>query len=137
MGQPDTAVGRDTATGTLPTMFAPTGRVPETMPSGLTVTCTTETLKWPELTHNDRTFVFNRELTVRVTQEEGGCSFAADEFGLLGFGHTRREAQQSFCLDFAIQWDDLVCEEDENKLSLDAVDLKHALLGLVKAQRQR
>jgi hypothetical protein len=94
-----------------------------------------ETLRWPEITYKGRTFVFNRDLVIRVVQEEGGWSFAEDEFGLLGFGHTRSEAEHSFCLDFAIQWDDLACEEDEKKLSKDAIELKHALLGLVKAQR--
>jgi hypothetical protein len=94
-----------------------------------------ETLRWSGLTYKDRTFVFDRDLVIRVTQEEGGWSFAEDEFGLLGFGHTRGEAEQSFCMDFAIQWDDLVCEEDEKKLSKDAIEAKRALLAMVKAQR--
>jgi hypothetical protein len=94
-----------------------------------------ETLRWSELTYRDRTFVFKRDLVIRVLEEEGGWSFAEDKFSLLGFGHTRSEAEYSFCLDFAIQWDDLACEEDEKKLSKDAIELKHALLGLVKAQR--
>jgi len=131
MGQSDMAVQSDVAVEILP-------GVSSTAAGGAALSmskCYSETLMWPELTYKDRVFVFNRELVIRVTQEVGGCSFAADEFGLLGFGHTRNEAEQSFCLDFAIQWDDLVCEEDEKKLSKDAIELKHALLGLVRAQR--
>ncbi|MDR2560640.1 MAG: hypothetical protein LBC63_02570 [Holophagales bacterium] len=131
MGQSDTAIQSDITLESLPSMFTTTaGGTTMSMPKSYS-----ETLTWPELTYKDRTFVFSRELVIRVTQEEGGCSFAADELGLLGFGHTRSEAEQSFCLDFAIQWDDLVCEEDEKKLSKDAIELKRALLGLVKLQR--
>jgi len=120
--------------GTLPPVFVSAGHAVGTLPSGFAVTCTCETLVWDELSYGGKTFVFNRGLPIRVTQEEGGCSFASDEYGLLGFGHTRSEAEQSFCLDFATQWEEIACEDD-GILSRGAINLKRALLGLVKTQR--
>jgi hypothetical protein len=99
------------------------------------VILSSETLRWPELTYKGRTFAFNRDLVIHVTQEEGGWSFAEDEIRLLGFGHTRAEAEFTFCLDFAAQWYDLACEEDDSKLTLGAIKVKRALLALVKSQR--
>jgi hypothetical protein len=52
----------------------------------------------------------------------------------MGFGHTRLDAELSFCFGFALNWDQIVRDVDEN-LTLDAIGLKHALLSLVKAQK--
>jgi hypothetical protein len=93
-----------------------------------------ETLRWSELAYNGQTFVLNKELTIQVTQEEGGWSFAEDEFRLLGFGHTRDEAELSFCVDFATQWEEIACEDDV-VLSRGAKKLKQRLLGLAESQR--
>jgi hypothetical protein len=134
MSQPESATQRSTTAGTLPPTFLSIGRAPETLQSGFALTCGSETLRWTDLTYQDRTFVFNRELVIRVTQEEGGCSFNSDDPELFGFGHTRAEAELVFCLDFASCWDDLACEDDE-KLTQDAIELKRALLALVKLQR--
>jgi len=130
MGQPDTATGRDTAAGTLPPVSAQAWRVSETTPNASAATRAGETLRWSELTYRDQTFVFNRELVVRVTQEDGGWSFESDDPELFGFGHTRSEAELVFCLDLALCWDEIACEADE-KLSRGAMELKRALLALV------
>jgi hypothetical protein len=143
MGHAETATRRDTATGTLPPAFSPNGWIAETLPGPATATLddaeapaailSSETLRWSKLAYDGQTFVLNKELTIRVTQEEGGWSFAEDEFRLLGFGHTRDEAEQSFCVDFATQWEEIACEDDAI-LSRGAKKLKHRLLGLVESQ---
>ena len=133
MSQPDIAAQHDSAARIMPDIFVPAGQVQETAPGGLAITLSSETLKWADLTYRDRTFVFSRELLIRVTQEEGGWAFDSDDPELFGFGHTRSEAEQSFCFDFSSCWSDIACEED-SKLAPDAVELKQTLLGLVKAQ---
>jgi hypothetical protein len=90
-----------------------------------------ETLVLTELTHWDRTFAFNRGLVVRVLDEGGGWAFESDNPELMGFGHTRDEAEASFCFGFALNWDQMACEDDE-RLTLDAIELKRAILTLVK-----
>jgi hypothetical protein len=89
-----------------------------------------ETLRWAEITYRDQTFVLNKELVIRVMQEEGGWSFAEDEFRLLGFGHTRSEAELMFCYDFSFRWNEIACEGDE-RLSRQAQEVKRAFLSLV------
>jgi len=143
MGQPDTAVGRGTATGTLPPMFVPAGRVSETIQAGFSATvdvavlptsgCTDETVFFTEITWEGRTFVFNHPLPVRVTQDEDGWTFESDEYRLMSYGDTRVEAESDFCFMFAECWDEIACEDDE-RLALGAVKQKRALLALVKTQ---
>jgi hypothetical protein len=93
-----------------------------------------ETLMWSELTYKSRTFVFNRELVIRVVQEEGGWSFNSGDPELFGFGNTRSEAESLFRFDFASCWKEYACEDD-SKLAPDAREFKKELLKLVKAQR--
>jgi hypothetical protein len=145
MVQSETTARRDTAIGTLPPVFSSNGQVTETALGASTVTLdgaessaivlSSETLRWKELTYRGRTFEFSREVLIRVIEEEGGWVFESDDPELLGFGHTRAEVEYTFCLDFAIQWDDLACEEDDSKLSRGAREVKRGLLALVKAQR--
>jgi len=131
MGQPDTAIGRDTATGTLPPMFVPSGRVSETKSSATTAVCDREDLVWTELTYRGRTFEFNRGVHIRVLKEDGGWAFESDDPELMGFGLTRAEAELTFCVDFAACWDGIACQDDEI-LTQDAIELKLLLLALVK-----
>jgi hypothetical protein len=141
MAQPETAARRDTATATLPPVFSANGQLPGTAAPTLdnadapAVVLSSETLRWKELTYKGRTFVFNREITIRVLEEDGGWAYESDDPELMGFGHTRAEAEYTFCLDFAIQWDDLACEEDDSKLSRGAREVKRGLLALVEARR--
>jgi len=134
MSHAETATQRDTATGTLPPMFVPVGRASETAPSAAAAVCDREDLVWTELAYRGRTFEFNRGVHIRVLKEDGGWAFESDDPEIMGFGHTRAEAELTYCLGFAAQWDDLACEED-GKLIMDAVEVKYALLALVKAQR--
>jgi len=134
MGQTDTATQSGAAAGTLPFAFPSAGQAPETLPSGFQSAFIIETLKWRKLTYLDRTFIFNRELVIRVLKEEGGWAFESDDPELMGFGHTRQEAELTFCLDFAAQWDDLACEEDD-KLTQGARKVKLDLLALVKSPK--
>ena len=129
MGQPDIATQRDTAVGTHPPTFLPTGRGTEVQQSGAT-TLGSETLRWTKLAYQDKIFVFNRDLLIRVIQEDGGWAFDSDDPELSGFGHTRTEAEQSFCFDFSSCWRNFACEED-SKLAPDAMEMKRVLLGLV------
>jgi hypothetical protein len=144
MSQAETATRRDVVASTLPPVFSSNGQIAETAPSAFTVALdcaeppatvlSGETLRWKELAYKDRTFVFNRELEIRVTQEEGGCAYDSDDPDLFGFGRTRAEAEHVFCLDFASSWDDIVGEED-GKLTKGARETKRVLLSLVKSQR--
>jgi hypothetical protein len=115
----------DATAGTLPLIF---------VPSGSARTCGCENLTWTELTRRGRTFEFSRELHIRVLEEEGGWAFESDDPELMGFGLTRSEAEQSFCVDFAACWDEIACQDDE-MLTQDATEMKQSLLALVKAIR--
>jgi hypothetical protein len=84
------------------------------------------------LAHQNRTFMFNRALVVRVTQEDGVWAFESDNPELTGFGHTRDEAEASFCFGFAFNWDQIAREDDEN-LMQGAIELKRTLLALVES----
>ena len=94
----------------------------------------TKDMFWTKLTYEGRTFEFNRDIHVRVIQEDGGWAFECDDPELMGFGHTREEAEETFCLGFAVQWDDLVCSK-HGKLTEDAKEMASKLKALVKAQR--
>ena len=74
----------------------------ETAPAAI---CDREDLVWTELTCRDRTFEFNRGVHIRVLKEDGGWAFESDDPELMGFGHTRSEAESSFCFGFAFKWD--------------------------------
>jgi hypothetical protein len=140
MGQAETATRRDTAVGTLPPVFSSIGQSAETLPGGIAaaidgtetpaVIISSETLGWTELTYKDQTFVLNKELAIRVTQEEGGWSFESEAYGLLGFGHTRGEADLAFRFDFSICWNEIACMDDK-ALSRRARAIKQTFLGLV------
>jgi hypothetical protein len=93
-----------------------------------------ETLRWSGLTYKGQTFVFNRDLEIHVTQEEGGWSFNSSDPELFGFGHTRNEAESLFRFDFVSCWKEYACEDD-SKLAPDAREFKQELLKLVKVQR--
>jgi hypothetical protein len=140
MVQSETAARRDTATATLPPVFSANGQLPGAAAVALdnadapAVVLSSETLRWKELTYKDRTFVFNREMIIRVLEEDGGWAYESDDPDLMGFGHTRAEAEHSFCFDFTAQWDGLACEEDDGKLSRGAREVKRDLLALVKAR---
>jgi hypothetical protein len=82
------------------------------------------------LTHQNRTFMFNRAMVVRVTLEDGVWAFESDDPELTGFGYTRDEAEASFCFSFAFNWDQIAREDDEN-LMQGAIELKQTLLALV------
>jgi hypothetical protein len=100
------------------------------------VVLTGETLAWKELTYKGRTFEFSREMHIRVIEEDGGWAYESGAPRIMGFGHTRGEAESSFCFGFAFNWDQIACEDDEN-LTQDAVDLKRALRALVEAPKQQ
>ena len=110
-----------------------TARSPETRSGGFNLTSDSEELIWAELVYENRRFVFDRQIAVRVTREEGGWTYESDEIELMGFGHTRGEAESSFCFGFVAQWDDIACEDDEN-LTQDAIGMKRALQALVKTE---
>jgi hypothetical protein len=144
MGQTGTATQHDTATGAISLVFASGGQIAETLPGGATATqyrpetpttlLSSETLVWTELTRRGRTFEFSRGLQIRVLEEDGGWAYESDDPELMGFGLTRSDAEQSFCVDFAACWDEIACQDD-GKLTQDAIELKQRLLALVKAQR--
>jgi hypothetical protein len=92
-----------------------------------------ETVCLTELACEGRVFLFNRPMPVQIVQEQGGCSFESEEYGLMAYGDTRSEAELSFRHVFLYMWDRIASENDE-KLTRDAIDLKHAFLALVKTR---
>ena len=88
-------------------------------------------LSWTELAYENRRFVFNKKLVVRVTREEGGWVFRLDEPELTGFGHKRSEADMAFRQTFVACWDNIAQEDDEN-LTQGAINMKRTLLALAK-----
>jgi hypothetical protein len=91
-------------------------------------------LLWSELTCGDRRFVFNRELRVRVTNEDGAWVFESDEpdlAELVGFDLQYSGAEASFRQTFVACWD-VIAQEDDERLASDARRLKRALLSLAK-----
>ena len=129
----DAAASYDVPAGAWPAAPGIIARHTETRSGGFSLTCDSEELTWKELAHENRRFIFNRQIAVRVIREEGGWTYESDEIELMGFGHSRGEAESSFCFGFVAQWDDLACEEDE-KLTQDAIDMKRTLLALVKTE---
>jgi len=91
-----------------------------------------ETIPLTELTYGGKTFVFSRPLFVRVIEEEGGWALESDTPEFMGFGHSRDEAELSFCSCFASYWEDIACEDD-SALTLGARKVKREFLALVKA----
>jgi len=134
MARSETTVERNATVSTLPPVFVPTDQFPKTLPSGFALTCSSEAISLTELTCEGRTFVFNYPLHVQVVQEDGEYSFESEEYSLTGYGDTRTEAESSFNHVFLYVWDRIACEDDE-KLTLDAIELKRALLALVKAKK--
>jgi len=129
MGQLGIAAQRDATTGAMPNSFAPVRQVADSPIQK----CADETVFLAEITWKDRTFVFNRPLPVRVSQEDGGWTLESKEYRLMAYGIQRTQAESDFCFMFAECWDEIACESDE-KLTQGAIDQKRALLGLVKAQ---
>jgi hypothetical protein len=140
MCQSETAARRDTAAATLPPVFSANGQLPGAAAVALddadapAVVLSSETLRWKELTYKGRTFVFNREMIIRVLEEDGGWAYESDDPELMGFGHTRAEAEHSFCFGFTLCWREYACEDD-SKLGRKAREFKQELLGLVSSQR--
>jgi len=134
MSLPDLATQQNTVMDTPFRIHIPNNQIPETTPKHFTFTPNCKELVMTELTYEGRTFEFNRPLRVRVLEKDGGWTFECDDPELIGFGHTRAEAEETFCLGFTVQWDDLVCSKD-GRLTEDAKEIASKLLALVKTQK--
>jgi hypothetical protein len=88
-------------------------------------------LSFTELAYENRKFVFNKTMVVRVTREDGGWVFQLDEPELIGFGHKQSEAESAFRQTFVACWDNIAQEDDEN-LTQGAINMKRTLLALAK-----
>jgi hypothetical protein len=130
----DAAIERSAAVGALGASLGVVARHPETPCGGFALSHTAEdTLLWTELGYVNRKFVFNKNLAVCVTQENGSWVFESDEPKLMGFGEKRDDAELAFRQDFVAYWDYIAQEDDEN-LTQDAIEMKRVLLDLVKSQ---
>jgi len=134
MNSQDIAMRSDATAEALSPIFVPAGQISKATPSKSAKNCDCEKLVWTELTRRGRTFELNRELHIRVLEEDGGWAFESDDPELMGFGLTRSEAEQSFCVDFAACWDEIACKDDD-MLTQDAIEMKQSLLALVKTLR--
>jgi len=91
-----------------------------------------EPIHWTLVRHEDREFKLNEPLTIMVKWDGEGWVYEAEGIGIVGFGHVRREAAVAFGQDFAACWDNYALAADE-ALTQDAIDLKVALIALVKS----
>ena len=88
-------------------------------------------LSWSELVYGDRKFVFNKELVIRVTQEEGAWVFKSEQPKLVGFDLELDGAELAFRQTFVACWDNIAQEDDEN-LTQGAIQMKQTLLAFAK-----
>ncbi len=77
-----------------------------------------------------RRFMLRKELRPDLIREGSLWSCELDELHLMGYAPTHQEAIQAFMDDFAATYDGLADEADDD-LTLDARDLRDAIVGLV------
>ena len=78
----------------------------------------------------DRRFALRRELLPCLKQEGALWSCEFDDLHLMGYGYSPEQAIKRFMDDFAVAYDGLVNEEDDN-LTEDARQMRDALRHLV------
>lgn len=88
-------------------------------------------LNWTRVDYGNRRFLLNEQIQIEQNFRSGIWTCEFKPLGIFGYGESRHEAVSSFRRDFAVCYDDIAQEEDEN-LTLDAQELKQKLLGLIK-----
>ena len=87
--------------------------------------------------YENRKFIFNRNLIVRVIKEEGGWVLESDIPELVGFDTDYNGAEFAFRQDFAVCWDRIACADDSKLHTRGARNPKRALLALVKMSTRK
>jgi hypothetical protein len=75
--------------------------------------------------------VLRQPVDITVEVRDGLWIHECAPLGIVAYAPTRAESLNAFRLDFAVCWDSVAQESDEN-LTEDARDLKRALLDLVE-----
>jgi hypothetical protein len=77
-----------------------------------------------------RRFNLREPIHVTVSLEDGLWEYQADALGIESFGWSKASAESSFFEDFAVVYDQIARESDD-RLTPDAIALKHAFLDVV------
>jgi hypothetical protein len=85
-----------------------------------------------EVRCHGRLFRLNQPLLIEVSSFAGGWCYESKPLTILAFGRTKQGALASFTEDFSVLWDAMVQASDQS-LTLDALAVKRAFQGLVRA----
>ena len=94
-----------------------------------------ETIYLAEVTDGNRKFLFGREIAVKVTWDGELWIFEFEDLGIETFHFNKQRAYLDFQEAFGVHWDYFACEEDDNKLSKKAKQLKIVFKTLVASIR--
>ena len=90
---------------------------------------------WTKVYYDNHQFDLKEPITITVNFLDGLWIHECEYLSIIGYGKTRSESLDSFRMEFDSCWF-TIAQEDDNKLSYDALDLKKKLLGIVKSSRE-
>jgi len=90
-------------------------------------------LNWSRVDYGNRRFVLKEQIQIRqdFLDDVWICEF--EPLGMLAYGLSRREALECFRRNFALSWDDVAQEQNDN-LTVDAQELKKKFRNLVERE---
>ncbi len=88
-------------------------------------------LTWTRIDYGNSRFLLTEQIQIQQDFRNGVWVCEFEPLGILGYGSSRHEAVVSFRRDFAACWHD-IAEEEDDKLTLDAQELKEKFRNLVK-----
>lgn len=88
-------------------------------------------LRWTRVVYGDRIFRLTTPIHVNVDFRDGLWIHECEPLGILAYGESRGKSLNAFRMDFAACWD-LVAEEDDANLTVDARELKQKFRELVQ-----
>jgi len=81
--------------------------------------------------YGERTFHLSEPMQVHVDNHDGVWVHEYEPLGIIAAGDTRAESLDAFRMDFAACYD-LIAQEEDGHLTLDARELKKRMLALVE-----
>ena len=90
-------------------------------------------LSWSRVDYGNRRFLLKEQIQIRQDFRDDVWVCEFQPLGILAYGLSRRDALECFRRDFALSWDDIAQEQDD-KLTMDAQELKTKFLGLVERE---
>ncbi len=89
-------------------------------------------LEWKRVVHEGRRFVLRQAVHISVEFSDGVWVHHLAPLGIIAYGHSRLESLDAFREEFAAIYDSIV-QEDEAKLTEDALELKATMQGLIES----